>query len=168
VTLPAGVIRPLLLPPRSVNQRLPSKPVVIDFGSLGNSKGPDANEIPSENWVTSPVGVIRPIPPVGMSPPPPANVPPCASVNHRSPSTPTVIPPGPTPLPRSDTGNSVTVPVGVMRPIRLPLNSVNQRLPFQARRDLFGFAVGADPFGELGHFAYQAESERVGRRADRC
>src|SRR5260370_8431521 len=54
---------------------------------------------------------------------------PNASVNQRLPSGPVVIPHGP--LLDAGRGNSVMVPLGVMRPILLllPSSSVNQRLP---------------------------------------
>jgi hypothetical protein len=54
LTVPPGVIRPILLPVASVNQRLPSGPAAIPFGLL-------PPEMPVENSVTAPLGVIRPI-----------------------------------------------------------------------------------------------------------
>src|SRR5262245_13734168 len=51
---------------------------------------------------------------------------PCCSVNHRLPSGPEVISAGKPP--DVGTGNSVTVPVMVIRPILLTPASVNQRL----------------------------------------
>ena len=49
------------------------------------------------------------------------------SVNQRLPSGPAAIPNRP--LPAVRTGNSVTTPAVVIRPILLPPPSVNQRLP---------------------------------------
>ena len=51
---PAGVIRPILLPSISVNQRLPSGPAVMPSGLLLRRCG-------MANSVTTPAGVIRPI-----------------------------------------------------------------------------------------------------------
>src|SRR5260370_10307092 len=51
---------------------------------------------------------------------------PPVSANHRLPSGPATIAPG---LPPDGTGNSVMVPVGVMRPILRPSFSVTQTLP---------------------------------------
>src|SRR5439155_905810 len=107
VMAPAGVIRPILLPESSVNQRLPSGPAVMLSGALP--------VVGTANSVTVPVRVIRPI------------LFPLSSVNQTFPSWPAVMPMGP--LPAVGTVNSVTAPAGVIRPIRLPKNSVNQRLP---------------------------------------
>src|SRR5258708_26538705 len=63
----------------------------------------------------APAGVMRPM---AFEPP--------VSANHRLPSGPATIAPG---LPPDGTGNSVMVPVGVMRPILRPSFSVNQTLP---------------------------------------
>src|SRR5579863_5947839 len=63
----------------------------------------------------APAGVMRPM---AFDPP--------VSANHRLPSGPATIAPG---LPPDGTGNSVMVPVGVMRPILRPSFSVNQTLP---------------------------------------
>src|ERR1700676_5350622 len=95
--MPVGVMRPiqLLLYSYSVNQRLPSGPVVIPKGKT--------LEVGSANSVMVPVGVMRPI------------LLPSDSVNQRLPSGPAVIPAGP--LLEVGSANSVTVPVGVMRPI---------------------------------------------------
>src|SRR5437762_782838 len=99
--------RPMLFPPSSTNQRLPSGPAAMPKRGLlvavrGNSS----------IW---PPGVIRP------------TSFPVVSVNQRLPSGPTVIPRGP-PL-RVGIGNSVMTPRGVIRPILFPPSSVNQRLP---------------------------------------
>src|SRR5437762_203507 len=99
--------RPMLCPPSSTNQRLPSGPAAMPKRGLlvavrGNSS----------IW---PPGVIRP------------TSFPVVSVNQRLPSGPTVIPRGP-PL-RVGIGNSVMTPRGVIRPILFPPSSVNQRLP---------------------------------------
>src|SRR5438034_2388202 len=99
--------RPMLFPPSSTNQRLPSGPAAMPKRGLlvavrGNSS----------IW---PPGVIRP------------TSFPVVSVNQRLPSGPTVIPRGP-PL-RVGIGNSVMTPGGVIRPILFPPSCVNQRLP---------------------------------------
>src|SRR5216117_3911512 len=99
--------RPMLFPPSSTNQRLPSGPAAMPKRGLlvavrGNSS----------IW---PPGVIRP------------TSFPVVSVNQRLPSGPTVMPRGP-PL-RVGIGNSVMTPRGVIRPILFPPSSVNQRLP---------------------------------------
>ena len=54
VMVPPGVIRPILLPAYSVNQRLPSGPAVIPTGPL-------LGVMPALNSVTVPPVVIRPI-----------------------------------------------------------------------------------------------------------
>src|SRR5206468_1150724 len=99
--------RPMLFPPSSTNQRLPSGPAAMPKRGLlvavrGNSS----------IW---PPGVIRP------------TSFPVVSVNQRLPSGPTVIPRGP-PL-RVGIGNSVMTPRVVIRPILFPPSSVNQRAP---------------------------------------
>jgi hypothetical protein len=60
VITPAVVMRPMLLPLRSVNQRLPSAPTVIPSGKLF------ADGV--ANSVTAPANVMRPILPVPASP----------------------------------------------------------------------------------------------------
>ena len=72
VTTPSGVIRPIRLPYRSVNHRLPSGPAVMPAG-------PAPAVMPALNSVTTPSGVIRPIRL------------PLNSVNHRLPSGPAVM-----------------------------------------------------------------------------
>lgn len=52
VIAPVGVTRPILLPANSVNQRLPSAPVVITRGS--------ALRVGRVHSLTPPEGVIRP------------------------------------------------------------------------------------------------------------
>ena len=69
---PVGVMRPILLPVSSVNQRLPSGPVVIARVRLP--------AVGIGNSVTTPAGVIRPI--LLVKP----------SVNHTFPSGPAAIP----------------------------------------------------------------------------
>src|ERR1035437_1022437 len=107
-----GLILPILAAPASVNQRLPSGPVVMDVGTL-LLEG-------IENSVMVPEGVTLPI------------LPALFSVNQRLPSGPVVMSYGPLPL--VGVANSVMVPEGVTLPI-LPTpmpprpNSVNQRLP---------------------------------------
>ncbi len=53
MTVPGGVIRPILLPTVSVNQRLPSGPAAMPAGPLP--------AVGLRNSVTSPPGVMRPI-----------------------------------------------------------------------------------------------------------
>src|SRR5437870_3518512 len=83
---------------------LPSGPAVIPV---------ILNDGESENSVTTPVGVMRPMP--------------LASVNQMFPSAPAVIVKAP--AEGVESGNSVMTPAGVMRPIWSALDSVNQRLP---------------------------------------
>ena len=101
------VIRPILSA-CSVNQRLPSGPATMPLGLLPGA-------MPTENSVTTPAVVIRPIRL------------PSYSVNQRLPS-------GPARCRRArhaadadrELGDHASV---VIRPIRLPSVSVNQRLP---------------------------------------
>src|SRR5580658_7928694 len=98
---PQAGLRPILLPPHSVNHSAPSGPAVMSARPL-----PVAGAGYS---VATPVVVIRPM----LSP--------AYSVNHSAPSGPAAIPEG------SDcaAGYSVTAPLVVMRPI-LPVSySVN-------------------------------------------
>src|SRR5450755_1196522 len=53
VTLPAGVMRPILFPPHSVNQRLPSGPAVMPHGKL--------DAVGTGSSVMTPAGVILPM-----------------------------------------------------------------------------------------------------------
>ena len=71
--------------------------------------------MPAVNSVTTPAGVMRPMPRR------------CSSVNQRLPSGPRVMPSGRLPgvMPAQ---NSVTTPAGVIRPMRPP-SSANQTLP---------------------------------------
>ena len=69
------MIRPIRLPPCSVNHRLPSGPAVMPEGFA-------PAVMPALNSVTTPAGVIRPM-----------RLPP-DSVNHRLPSGPAVMPEG--------------------------------------------------------------------------
>src|SRR5882757_7734877 len=107
---------------RSVNQRLPSGPTVIDAGLLvgGVSVAPRVPAGGGGSWnsVTTPRGVIRA---TWFAP---------GMVNQRLPSGPAAISCGPVlaGMP-SGRGNSVSWPAGVIRPIFWPLISVNQRLP---------------------------------------
>src|SRR5262249_28727478 len=125
VMAPLGVIRPTLFPSHSVNQTLPSWPVVIPNGSMP-TKGPcglpKASVTPPPavgagggigNSVTWPRGVMRPI----LS----------GSVNHRLPSGPAVIPLGL--LSGVGMAKRLTRPAGVMRAILYWRRSVNQMLP---------------------------------------
>ena len=59
--VPLGVMRPILFPAVSVNQRLPSGPAVIAIGP------PPA--VGMENSVMLPLGVMRPIWFIGLSEP---------------------------------------------------------------------------------------------------
>src|SRR5205809_52725 len=88
------VMRPILLPACSVNQRLPSGPAAIPIGLLA---------VETENSVNVPLGLMRPI------------LLPSNSVNQRLPSGPAAIPIGP--LWAVGTENSVIAPLGLMRPI---------------------------------------------------
>src|SRR5215831_5941672 len=111
VITPSGVIRPMLLPRISVNQRFPSGPAVISHGA---ERG-----VGTGNSVSTASGVMRPIRFPGIS------------VNHTFPSGPAVITSG---CPPAVTGYSVTAPVdGVSRPIApapaVVRRSVNHTLP---------------------------------------
>src|SRR5215469_5338807 len=111
VSTPSGVMRPMLLPSRSVNQTLPSGPPVISHGA--------ARGVGTGNSLSTPSGVMRPIRFPGIS------------VNHRFPSGPAVITRG---CPPAVTGYSVTAPVdGTSRPIApaaaVVRCSVNHTLP---------------------------------------
>ena len=123
VMLPAVVIRPIRLPPASVNQRLPSGPVVIAMG-VGNWLVLAAGI--ANSWIEL-LGLLGLIRPIWL---------PRASVNQRLPSGPAVIPTGPVVVVLAALGeegvgsaNSVMMPAVVIRPIWLPSDSVNQRLP---------------------------------------
>ena len=109
VTTPVGVMRPIraAVSVLSVNQRLPSGPLVICHGAAPGSN-------PAANTDSSvPEVVIRPIA--------------CDSVNQMFPSGPAVIHHGP--CPGSATWNSVTTPCGVILPILPVLLSANHKLP---------------------------------------
>ena len=102
---PAGVIRPISLLIKSVNQRFPSGPATIPTGSesppgIGNS-------------VMTPAGVIRPIL-LAFS-----------SVNQRFPSGPAAMPPGP--LPAVVTVNSVNVCPPRREAERIPMDRTRAR-----------------------------------------
>ena len=88
-------MRPIRLPSNSVNHRLPSGPAVIPSGALPSL-------IPSENSVTTPLGVMRPM----RFPARPARL---NSVNQRLPSGPAVMPAGELPA-LMPARNSVTAP----------------------------------------------------------
>ena len=110
---PAGVIRPILCVPFSVNHRAPSGPVVIPMGVLDGARG---------NVVTLPAGVIRPIT---------AALVPSTPVNQRAPSGPEVMSTGRTYRVEFTVGKALTTRPGVIRPMLLPpllrSYSVNQR-----------------------------------------
>src|SRR5512143_1309164 len=108
VMTPAVVIRPILLPAASVNQRAPSGPAVIPGICPG---------VGTANSVSTPAVVIRPIRGLKYA----------LSVNHRAPSGPAVMAAGE--LFGVGTANAVRTPAAVIRPIRFPLTSVNQRAP---------------------------------------
>src|SRR5713101_8651302 len=97
---------PILLPENSVNQRLPSGPVVMPNGLL--------LAVGMKNSVTAPAVVMRPILLASYS------------VNQRFPS-------GPAAMSKlrvvESKGNSVTTPAMEIRPILLALDWLNQRLP---------------------------------------
>src|SRR5215467_9852404 len=71
VIVPLGVMRPILLPSSSANQRLPSGPAVMAIGVPG--------EVGMGNSVIVPLGVMRPI------------LLPSCSANQRLPSGPAVM-----------------------------------------------------------------------------
>src|SRR5437899_832499 len=102
---PVRVMRPIALLLDSVNQRLPSGPLVIPDGKLLS--------VGRGNSVTFPSGVMRPM----LSP--------LDSVNQRLPSGPGVIPCG---SPWVGRENSAITPAGVILPMALLPDSVNQRL----------------------------------------
>jgi len=91
-TEPVGVMRPILSASSSANQRLPSGPTAIPSVWLV--------EDTTLNSVTVPVGVMRQTLPVPL-------------VNHRLPSGAAAMSAG---SPAMERGNSVIVPVRVMRP----------------------------------------------------
>src|SRR2546430_12340355 len=101
VSTPRVVILAIWLAPGMVNQRLPSGPAAISCGPVlaGMSDG-------RPNSVRWPPGVIRPI---FLA---------LISVNHRFPSRPATMPFGP--LVGSGSGNTVSLPAGVIRPIAPP------------------------------------------------
>ena len=106
VMVPSGVMRPTRSSLNWVNQRLPSGPaVILDEGSSFGA---------SENSVTVPAGVMRPMP--------------AASVNQTFPSGPSAIEFGfaPGEMPAVKSGSRA--PAGVIRPIA-PDPLVNHRLP---------------------------------------
>src|SRR5438552_18587682 len=70
---PVGLIPPIFLAPRSVNQRLPSGPATMPPGIAPTARG---------NSLIAPLGEMRPI------------LFPASSVNHRFPSGPAVMLPG--------------------------------------------------------------------------
>src|SRR5262249_29288755 len=106
-TLPLVVMRPMLFPTRSVNQRAPSGPLVIPAGQRAGRPP----VIPGGSLF--PVGIVNSVmlPPVVMRP----ILSPKASVNQRAPSGPLVIPHGK--LFVVGIENSVTLPLVVIRPI---------------------------------------------------
>src|SRR5260370_42624551 len=107
---PLGVMFATLLPLCSVNQRLPSGPVVMDSGRLAT--------FVVGYCVKTPVVVTLPIaPPLRALP----------SVTHRLPSRPAAMPPEA--LSPAGSRYSVAAPDGGILPIRLTWYSVNQRLP---------------------------------------
>src|SRR5215472_8265386 len=112
VITPSGVIRPMLLPRSSVNQRFPSGPAVISHGA---ERG--VGTVNSLIWPV--LGSMRPTRLPGIS------------VNHRFPSGPAVITRG---CPPAVTGNSATAPVAGISRATAPAvaafrRSVNQTLP---------------------------------------
>ena len=104
VTIPDGVIRPILFASDSVNQMFPS--------GAGRDSGGTTTGVVGMNGEMAPNAVIRPT--ILLS----------KSVNQTFPSGPFVIPAR---LLKDGTGNSETVPDGVIRPILFALDSVNQR-----------------------------------------
>src|SRR6266540_2629654 len=118
-------MRPILLGALSVNHRAPSGPAAMETGPHGpdlEQSGYDAGS-GIGNSVMAPEVVMRPI------------LLAYCSVNHRAPSGPSTIPPGPERSPNvlhrwhGGIVNSVIEPDVVMCPILLPHSSVNHRLP---------------------------------------
>jgi hypothetical protein len=115
VIVPLTVIRPMLPVPGMVNHSAPSGP-----GVMNKAKGDVFGMVGRGNSVMVPVGVILPI--FDWVAP---GIP--GSVNRRLPSEPAAMLCG-----RAlavGIGNSVIVPLVVMRPILLPVCSTNHRLP---------------------------------------
>ena len=120
VTWPSMVMRPICPASYSLNQMSPSRTT----GESGRQPGVR----PSENSVTSPLGVMRP---TRLR---------WASENHTLPSGPATMPSGP--APGVGTGNSVMAPDVVIRPIRLPAFSQNHSAPSAAGVIPIGRASG--------------------------
>src|SRR5207248_1366433 len=99
---PAVVIRPIWFPVVSVNHRAPSA-----VGPAAIPVGPAPAVMPAENSLMVLVSVV--MFPTRSEP---------NSVNHRLPSGPAAIPVTWLAAPLGTTADSVTVPVGVIRPIR--------------------------------------------------
>ena len=135
------VIRPILLAPFSVNQRLPSGPAVMPKMPL--------LAVGIENSVTTPAVVIRPIW-LALS-----------SVNQRLPSGPAAIPPGLlTPV---GIGNSVTTPAGVIRADLVAIELGKPEVAVRAGRDAARTAVGGGDW-ELGDDAGRRDPADLVRR----
>lgn len=114
--LPAVVMRPILFPKASVNQRRPSGPATMPNGN--------ADAVGRENSVIVPLGVILPI--LLLT----------DSVNQRLPSAPAAIPSGK--LNAVGSLNSVMTPSGVTRATWSTSVCVTQRLPSPPLTMLFG------------------------------
>ena len=103
------VMRPIWPASYSLNQSSPSRTT--------SESGRHPGVRPSENSVTSPLGVIRP---TALT---------CASENHTFAVGPGTMPSGPA---RGGTGNSVISPEVVIRPMLLPAFSQNHSAPSAA------------------------------------
>src|SRR5215471_4341661 len=104
VIVPLGVLRPILLPSCSANQRLPSGPTVMPVGPL--------LALGRANSVILPPLVMRPILLLLLHAKLESRT---HAVNQRAPSGPAVMPVGP--LLALGRANSVICPSGAMRPI---------------------------------------------------
>src|SRR5947209_6088881 len=141
VTVPARVMRPIRSALSSVNQRLPSGPAAIPTGRA-------LREMPAANSVITPAGVIRPMRPTpgkGRTVNGSGNWP--LSANHMFPSGPAVMPVAK--APKVMVANSVTIPAGVIRPMRETLSppplSVNHMFPSGPLAIPFGPEAGVMP-----------------------
>src|SRR5258708_7357502 len=124
VMVPPRVIRPILLPNASVNQRLLSGPAVIATGALWDAV--------RANSVMVPLGVMRPI------------LLPIVSVNQRLPSGPAVIPS--VVLVAVGMGNSVIVPVSFFVGVGVGADGCGVEAPHPTQRTTSSsISTGSNP-----------------------
>ena len=124
------MIRPIRSPSDSANQRLPSGPAAIPRGPAARGDaGAELRDGAGRGDPPDPVAVELGEPEVAVR-----------AGGDAVRAAPAVMP----------AVNSVTVPAGVIRPIRSPSNSVNQRLPSGPAAMPFGRRVGGDARAELG------------------